>query len=57
MVFLDILVGIDSYIFMVDVLGVIVVGVGGFEVESVMFGWVFYMCLLDIVGVEFKGKL
>lgn len=51
------LVGIDSYILYVDVFGVIVVGVGGFEVESVMLGWVFYMCLFDIVGVEFIGKL
>lgn len=54
-VFFDICVGIDSYILYVDVLGVIVIGVGGLEVENVMFGCVFWMCLLDIVGVELSG--
>lgn len=34
----DILVGIDSYIMMINGLGVLGWGVGGIEVEVVMFG-------------------
>lgn len=37
-VFLDILVGIDSYIIMINGLGVLGWGVGGIEVEVAMFG-------------------
>lgn len=55
MVFFDFCVGIDSYMLYVDVFGVLVIGVGGFEVEIVMFGWFFMMCLLDIVGVKLIG--
>jgi aconitate hydratase len=41
---------------MVDALGVIGVGVGGLEAESVMLGRAVYMRLPDIVGVELTGK-
>ena len=40
-----------------DALGVISVGVGGLEAESVMLGRASYMRLPDIIGVELKGKL
>lgn len=42
---------------MVDALGVISVGVGGLEAESVMLGRASMMRLPDIVGVELTGKL
>ncbi|MDI4650612.1 Fe/S-dependent 2-methylisocitrate dehydratase AcnD [Pseudoalteromonas shioyasakiensis] len=54
--FPDTLVGTDSHTPMVDALGVIAVGVGGLEAESVMLGRASYMRLPDIVGVELKGK-
>ena len=41
---------------MVDALGVIAIGVGGLEAESVMLGRASYMRLPDIVGVELTGK-
>ena len=41
---------------MVDALGVIAIGVGGLEAESVMLGRASYMRLPDIVGVELSGK-
>ena len=50
------LVGTDSHTPMVDALGVIAVGVGGLEAESVMLGRASYMRLPDIVGVELTGK-
>ncbi|MEM1410876.1 MAG: Fe/S-dependent 2-methylisocitrate dehydratase AcnD [Pseudomonadota bacterium] len=52
----DTLVGTDSHTPHVDALGVIAVGVGGLEAESVMLGRASYMRLPDIVGVEFTGK-
>lgn len=55
--FADTCVGTDSHTPMVDALGVISVGVGGLEAESVMLGRASYMRLPDIVGVELKGKL
>ncbi|RUO39835.1 Fe/S-dependent 2-methylisocitrate dehydratase AcnD [Aliidiomarina taiwanensis] len=55
--FPDTCVGTDSHTPMVDALGVISVGVGGLEAESVMLGRASYMRLPDIVGVELKGKL
>ncbi|MCJ8316002.1 Fe/S-dependent 2-methylisocitrate dehydratase AcnD [Idiomarina sp.] len=55
--FVDTCVGTDSHTPMVDALGVISVGVGGLEAESVMLGRASYMRLPDIVGVEFTGKL
>ncbi|MGM0481367.1 MAG: Fe/S-dependent 2-methylisocitrate dehydratase AcnD [Pseudomonadota bacterium] len=55
--FVDTCVGTDSHTPMVDALGVISVGVGGLEAESVMLGRPSYMRLPDIVGVELTGKL
>lgn len=54
--FPDTLVGTDSHTPHVDALGVIAVGVGGLEAESVMLGRASYMRLPDIVGVELIGK-
>lgn len=54
--FPDTLVGTDSHTPHVDALGVIAVGVGGLEAESVMLGRASYMRLPDIVGVELLGK-
>ncbi|MCX2794891.1 Fe/S-dependent 2-methylisocitrate dehydratase AcnD [Microbulbifer thermotolerans] len=55
--FPDSCVGTDSHTPMVDALGVISVGVGGLEAESVMLGRASWMRLPDIVGVELTGKL
>ncbi|WP_404407550.1 Fe/S-dependent 2-methylisocitrate dehydratase AcnD [Pseudidiomarina marina] len=55
--FPDTCVGTDSHTPMVDALGVISVGVGGLEAESVMLGRASYMRLPDIIGVELTGKL
>ncbi|MCS2608982.1 Fe/S-dependent 2-methylisocitrate dehydratase AcnD [Halomonas dongshanensis] len=55
--FPDTCVGTDSHTPMVDALGVISVGVGGLEAESVMLGRASMMRLPDIVGVELKGRL
>ncbi|MGB0211240.1 Fe/S-dependent 2-methylisocitrate dehydratase AcnD [Algiphilus sp.] len=52
----DTLVGTDSHTPHVDALGVIAVGVGGLEAESVMLGRASYMRLPDIIGVELTGK-
>ncbi|MGA1296819.1 MAG: aconitase family protein, partial [Burkholderiaceae bacterium] len=52
----DTLVGTDSHTPMVDALGVIAIGVGGLEAESVMLGRASYMRLPDIVGVELTGN-
>jgi aconitate hydratase len=54
--FPDTLVGTDSHTPMVDALGVISIGVGGLEAESVMLGRASYMRLPDIIGVELSGK-
>ena len=54
--FPDTLVGTDSHTPMVDALGVLAVGVGGLEAESVMLGRASYMRLPDIIGVELSGK-
>ena len=54
--FPDTLVGTDSHTPMVDALGVIALGVGGLEAESVMLGRASYMRLPDIIGVELTGK-
>ena len=53
--FPDTLVGTDSHTPHVDALGVIAIGVGGLEAESVMLGRASYMRLPDIVGVELIG--
>ena len=54
--FPDTLVGTDSHTPHVDALGVIAIGVGGLEAESVMLGRASYMRLPDIVGVHLKGE-
>ncbi|MCP1325622.1 aconitase family protein, partial [Halomonas sp. 707D4] len=55
--FPDTCVGTDSHTPMVDALGVISIGVGGLEAESVMLGRASMMRLPDIVGVELSGRL
>ena len=52
----DTCVGTDSHTPHVDALGVISVGVGGLEAETVMLGLPSMMRLPDIVGVELTGK-
>lgn len=54
--FPDTLVGTDSHTPHVDALGVIAIGVGGLEAESVMLGRASYMRLPDIIGVELTGQ-
>ena len=54
--FPDTLVGTDSHTPMVDALGVIAIGVGGLEAESVMLGRASTMRLPDIIGVELTGR-
>ncbi|QLE85852.1 Fe/S-dependent 2-methylisocitrate dehydratase AcnD [Shewanella sp. Scap07] len=54
--FPDTLVGTDSHTPHVDALGVIAIGVGGLEAESVMLGRASYMRLPDIIGVELVGQ-
>ena len=54
--FPDTCVGTDSHSPRVDALGVISVGVGGLEAETVMLGHPSMMRLPDIVGVHLKGK-
>jgi iron-sulfur-dependent 2-methylisocitrate dehydratase len=54
--FPDTLVGTDSHTPHVDALGVIAIGVGGLEAESVMLGRASWMRLPEIVGVELRGK-
>lgn len=54
--FPDTLVGTDSHTPHVDALGVMAIGVGGLEAESVMLGRASYVRLPDIVGVELSGK-
>ncbi|MGE0208718.1 MAG: Fe/S-dependent 2-methylisocitrate dehydratase AcnD [Lysobacteraceae bacterium] len=54
--FPDTCVGTDSHTPHVDSLGVIAVGVGGLEAESVMLGRASMMRLPDIVAVELAGR-
>ena len=54
--FPDTCVGTDSHTPHVDSLGVISIGVGGLEAETVMLGHPSMMRLPDIVGVELVGK-
>ncbi|BCV64953.1 Fe/S-dependent 2-methylisocitrate dehydratase AcnD [Shewanella carassii] len=54
--FPDTCVGTDSHTPHVDALGVIAIGVGGLEAESVMLGRASWMRLPDIVGVKLTGK-
>jgi aconitate hydratase len=55
--FPDTCVGTDSHTPHVDALGVIAIGVGGLEAESVMLGRASWMRLPDSIGVELTGKL
>lgn len=54
--FPDTCVGTDSHTPHVDSLGVIAIGVGGLEAETVMLGRPSMMRLPDIVGVKLTGK-
>ncbi len=54
--FPDTCVGTDSHTPHVDALGVIAIGVGGLEAETVMLGRPSMMRLPDIVGVKLVGK-
>jgi 2-methylcitrate dehydratase (2-methyl-trans-aconitate forming) len=54
--FPDTCVGTDSHTPHVDALGVIAIGVGGLEAETVMLGRASMMRLPDIVGVRLTGK-
>ena len=54
--FPDTCVGTDSHTPHIDCLGVIAIGVGGLEAETVMLGRPSMMRLPDIVGVELTGK-
>jgi len=54
--FPDTCVGTDSHTPHVDALGVIAVGVGGLEAETVMLGRASMMRLPDIVGVRLSGQ-
>ncbi|MFC2993438.1 Fe/S-dependent 2-methylisocitrate dehydratase AcnD [Halomonas tibetensis] len=52
----DTCVGTDSHTPHIDCLGVIAIGVGGLEAETVMLGRPSMMRLPDIVGVDLTGK-
>ncbi|WP_159912804.1 Fe/S-dependent 2-methylisocitrate dehydratase AcnD [Pantoea sp. 18069] len=54
--FPDTCVGTDSHTPHVDALGVIAIGVGGLEAETVMLGRASMMRLPDIVGVQLAGQ-
>jgi len=54
--FPDTCVGTDSHTPHVDALGVIAIGVGGLEAETVMLGRPSMMRLPDIIGVKLLGK-
>ncbi|TIC87272.1 Fe/S-dependent 2-methylisocitrate dehydratase AcnD [Crenobacter intestini] len=54
--FPDTCVGTDSHTPHVDALGVIAIGVGGLEAETVMLGHPSMMRLPDIVGVRLTGR-
>lgn len=54
--FPDTCVGTDSHTPHVDALGVIAIGVGGLEAETVMLGRASMMRLPDIVGVNLAGQ-
>ncbi|MFT6915481.1 MAG: iron-sulfur-dependent 2-methylisocitrate dehydratase [Motiliproteus sp.] len=54
--FPDTCVGTDSHTPHIDALGVIAIGVGGLEAETVMLGQPSMMRLPDIIGVNLTGK-
>ncbi len=53
--FPDTLIGTDSHTPMINALGVLGIGVGGLEAESVMLGRAVWMRLPDVIGVELIG--
>ena len=55
--FPDTLIGTDSHTPMIAALGVLGIGVGGLEAESVMLGRAVYLRLPEIVGVELSGRV
>lgn len=55
-VYPDTLVGTDSHTPMVNALGVVGIGVGGLEAESVMLGRAVWMRRPEIVGVRLVGR-
>lgn len=54
--FADTLVGTDSHTPHVNALGVVAIGVGGLEAESVMLGRASWMRLPDVIAVKLSGK-
>ncbi len=56
MAFPDTCVGTDSHTPHIDALGVIAIGVGGLEAETVMLGRPSMMRLPEIIGVKLTGK-
>jgi 2-methylcitrate dehydratase (2-methyl-trans-aconitate forming) len=54
--FPDTLVGTDSHTPMINALGVVGIGVGGLEAESVMLGRAVWLRLPEIIGVELINK-
>lgn len=56
-VYFDMLVGIDSYIIMVNGFVVFGWGVGGIEVEVVMLGQLIFMLIFEVVGFKIIGVL
>ncbi len=56
MAFPDTCVGTDSHTPHIDSLGVIAIGVGGLEAETVMLGRPSMMRLPDIIGVKLTGR-
>ena len=54
--FPDTCIGTDSHTPHVDALGVIAIGVGGLEAESVMLGRASWMRLPEIIGVRLTGR-
>jgi aconitate hydratase len=55
--FPDSLIGTDSHTPMINALGVLGIGVGGLEAESVMLGRPSYLRLPQIIGIELTGHL
>jgi aconitate hydratase len=55
--FPDTLVGTDSHTTMINGLGVLGWGVGGIEAEAAMLGQPITMCIPQVVGFKFTGKL
>jgi 2-methylcitrate dehydratase (2-methyl-trans-aconitate forming) len=53
--FPDTLIGTDSHTPMINALGVLGIGVGGLEAESVMLGRAVWLRLPEIIGVELTG--